>query len=115
MTLIKNKHPLWPYLALYMQFSQRTLFTKAMPTKYRIHHDFNCHINESETPKTCLTNHIGFISHHITPLVINILRGGDTHTHTHTHTSQTKAISRNQSHTGFWPVHAWFKNGYLKE
>ena len=28
----------------------------------------------------CLTNHIGFISHYITPLVINSFRGRDTHT-----------------------------------
>jgi len=35
-------------------------------------------------PKTCLTNHKVLISHHITPLVINSLGGGDTHTHTHT-------------------------------
>ena len=27
---------------------------------------------------------MGFISHHIMPLVINNLRDGDTHTHTHT-------------------------------
>ena len=28
---------------------------------------------------------MGSISHHITPLVVNSLGGGDTHTHTHTH------------------------------
>jgi len=86
MTLITNKHPLWPYLALYVQFSRRTLFTKAMPTNYMIRFDFNCHINEREAPKTCLTNHKGFISYHIMPLVINSLGGGHTHTHTHAHT-----------------------------
>ena len=42
----------------------------------------NCHINEGKRPKTCLTNHKGSISHHIKPLVIYGLRGGDTHTHT---------------------------------
>jgi len=55
-----------------------TLFTKAMPTNYRICHDFNCYINERETPKTCLTNHKGSMSYYITPLVINSL--GGTHT-----------------------------------
>jgi len=45
-------------------------------------HGFNCHINERETPKTCLINHKGSISHHITPLVIKSLGGRDTHTHT---------------------------------
>jgi len=64
-----------------MQFSRHALFTKAMPTNYRIHHEFNYYINERETLKICLTNHKGFISHHITPLVINSLGGGDTHTH----------------------------------
>ena len=49
----------------------------------------NCHINERETPKTCLTNHKGSISHHITPLVINSLGGGHSHTHTHKHTQIT--------------------------
>jgi len=66
-------------------FSQFALFTKATPTNYRIRHDFKCHINERETPKTCLTNHKGFISHHIMPLVINSLGDGHTHMHTHTH------------------------------
>jgi len=36
MTLITKKRPLWLYLALYMQFSQHALFTKAMPTNYTI-------------------------------------------------------------------------------
>jgi len=44
-----------------------------------------CHINERETPKTCLTIHKGSISHHIMPLVINCLGGGHTHAHAHTH------------------------------
>jgi len=38
------------------------------------------YINKRETPKTCLTNHKGSVSHHITPLVINSLGGGHTHT-----------------------------------
>jgi len=46
-------------------------------------YDFNCHINKRETPTTCLTNHKGSISHHITSLVIKAL-GAGTHTHTHT-------------------------------
>ena len=64
-----------------------------------------------------LTNRMGSISHHITPLVINSLGGGDTHTHTHTHThtqayrrSQTEVILRNQACTGLRPARAWFKN-----
>jgi len=64
MTLTAKKCLLWPYLALYMQFSKCALFTKAMPTNYTICHAFNCHINERETPKICLTNHKGFISCH---------------------------------------------------
>jgi len=39
-------------------------------------------------------------------LVINSLRGGDTHTQI----SQTEVISRNQVRAGLWSVHAWFKN-----
>jgi len=87
MTLITKKRPLWPYLALYVQFLRRALFTKATPTNYTIRYDFNCHINERETPKTCLTNHKGSISHHIMPLVINSLGGGHTHTCTHARTN----------------------------
>ena len=49
------------------------------------------------------------ISRHITPLVINNLRGKHTHTCTHRH-SQTKAIVGNQASTGLGPAHAWFKN-----
>jgi len=81
MTLINKKPLLQPYLALYVQFSWCALFIKATPTNYTIHQDFNYHINERETPKTCLTNHKGSISHHITLLVINSLRGGHTHTY----------------------------------
>ena len=34
--------------------------------------------------RTCLINHMGFISYQITPLVINNLGGGHTHSHMHT-------------------------------
>ena len=44
--------------------------------------DYNCHITAVELS---LTNHMGFISCLIMPLVINSL-GADTHTHTHTQT-----------------------------
>jgi len=53
---------------------------KATPTNYRIHYDFNCHINKKETPEIFLTNHKGSISHHITLLVINSLGGGQSYT-----------------------------------
>jgi len=82
-----------------MQFSWHTLFTKATPINYMIRHDFNCYINERETPKTCLTNHKGSISHHITPLVINSLGGGHTHTHTHRYCGQKQF--QETSHAGF--------------
>ena len=71
--------------------------------------------------RTYLTNHMGSISHHITPLVINSLGGRHTHTQTHTrkhthantHTrilSRTEAILKNQAHAGLWPACTWFKN-----
>ena len=53
--------------------------------------------------RSCLTNHMGFISHHIMLLVINRLRQTDRHrhtdtqTHTYIHTSLTKSISRNHA------------------
>jgi len=111
MTLTTNKRPLRPYLVLYVQFSRHALFTKATPTNYRIRHDFNCHINKRETPKTCLTNHSGSISHHIMPLVINNLGGG--HTHTHTDIVE-KVISRNQLHASLRPARNWFDKFFSK-
>jgi len=112
-----KKHTLRPHLTIYVQFLQRALFKKATPTNLLICHDFNCHINERETPTTCLTNHKSSISHQIMPLFINSLGGGQTYTHTHTQThthtriqtSRTKEISRNQSCAGLWPARAWFK------
>ena len=52
--------------------------------------------------RTYSTNHMGSISQHITPLVINNL-GADTHTHANRHTqayrcSRTETILRNQAH-----------------
>jgi len=73
--LITKKHPLWPYLALYMSLSWCTLFIKATPTNYRICQNL---FNQSQRLL-------------ITSLVINSLGGR----HTHILTSWTKAISRN--------------------
>ena len=56
---------------------------------------------------------MGSISHHITPLVINSLGGGDTHTHTQAYQrSRTEAILRNQACAGR-RARAWFKNTQL--
>ena len=44
--------------------------------------------------RTYLTNHIGSISHHITPLVINSLGGGHTHANTHMHTFVDRSNSK---------------------
>ena len=61
----------------------------------------------------CLTNHMGFISRHITPIVIKTLRV-DTHTHTHMHTDvRIETILRIQVHTGLWLVWAWFKKTHV--
>ena len=65
--------------------------------------------------RTCLTNRMGSISHHIMPLVINSPRGGYTYkytyTYTHIHTDiPTETILRNQVCTSL--LHAWFKNSY---
>ena len=63
--------------------------------------DYSYHITAVEQ-----TNHMGSISHHITPLVINSLGGGHTNTHTQirTHTDvRTETILRNQAC-------AWFNN-----
>ena len=55
---------------------------------------------------------MGFISCHISPLVIYNLGDGYTYTHTQTCTPTicTEAILRNQVHAGLWPVHTWFNN-----
>ena len=44
--------------------------------------------------RTCLTNHMGSMSHHITILVINSLRTGQTHKHTYKDI-RTEIILRN--------------------
>ena len=54
-----------------------------------------------------LANHIGSISCHITPLVINSLGGGHTHTHTNMHTdicrqSNSKKPGMRQPQPGRW-------------
>ena len=50
---------------------------------------------------------MGYVAHHILPLVINSLRGGDTHRERHTciSTIHTGSILRNQAHR---LVRAWF-------
>ena len=65
-----------------------------------IRFNYNCHINEVKRSGSCLTNHKGSISHHITLLVINSLGGGHTDTYTDTQAYQLrgqKATSRNQA------------------
>jgi len=109
MTLITNKQMSikalpFPLSAVFMMHC----FYKGHAHQLKACHDFNSYINEKETPKTCLTNHKGSISHHITPLVINSLRGGHTHTHASILTLWTKAISRNQLCAGLWLERAWF-------
>ena len=52
--------------------------------------------------RTCLANYMGFISCHITPLVITSFRAD---TQTHIHLSWINIlISRNQACAGLWPV-----------
>ena len=53
---------------------------------------------------TYLTNHMGSISHHITPLVVHSLGGGDTHTHTHKHTCIQIFADRSNSKKPGWRV-----------
>ena len=61
--------------------------------------------------RTCLTNHMGYILHHIMPPIINSLGDGCTHVCACIHTDVCmKAIIRNQTCAGLWLVHAWFKN-----
>ena len=67
--------------------------------------------------RTYLPNHMGSISHHIMPLVINSLRVGHTHTckHIHMHIrrhSQTEAILRNIS--GSFPQKWKFRSSCWK-
>ena len=59
---------------------------------------YSCH-------RTYLINHMGFVLHHIMPLVINSLGGGDTHKHTYRcpHRNNSKKPGAGRL------VHAWFK------
>jgi len=112
MILITSKRPSRPYLTIYVQFSRCALFTKATPTNYRIHHNFNCHINERKTPKPCLTNHKSSISHHIMSLVINSFRGRDIHTHTCTHAYRHHGQKQFQE-TSRTPAFGWRTPGLI--
>ena len=47
---------------------------------------------------------MGFISHYITPLIINSLGGGHTHTHSSIQTFADRSNTRKPA------AHAWFKN-----
>ena len=52
---------------------------------------------------------MGYISHHIMPLVINSLRRGNTHKHTLILMFEDKVFLRNQACTSLQPVHACHK------
>ena len=54
--------------------------------------DGKCHVQKLKAGKsheTCLSNRTQPISHHITPLVINALRGGHTDTHAYRRANQS--------------------------
>ena len=55
---------------------------------------------------------MGSILHHITPLVINSLGGGDTHTHARIQTFGDRSNSKKPG--AHRPAHAWFKNFFTK-
>ena len=59
--------------------------------------------------RTCLTNHIEFISCHITSLVINSLGCRHTQMHAYWRSAHTVSILRNQACAGLWLACAWFK------
>jgi len=68
--------------------SIRAVFTTCFVYKGHVHQLLNSPqlqlpYKRKGKPKTCLTNHKGSISHHITPLVINSLRGWHTHAYSH--------------------------------
>ena len=84
-------------------------------------HFYNTHINAKTAPtnKTnysshtkaiefVLTNHVEFISCHITPLVINSLRGR--HTHTNTRTDFPDKSNFKKPSTSSQGPDAWFKS-----
>ena len=75
--------------------------TKAMPIPF-----IDC--NKLKSCRMGLTNHTQPISHHIMPLVINVLRGRHTHTHTD---AQTKTILRNQACSPW--LCSWFKKNCM--
>ena len=62
--------------------------------------------NKLKTCRTGLINHTWPISHHITPLVINALRGGHIHTQTHTN-MRTNQFQETRCTR---PVLSWFNS-----
>ena len=68
--------------------------TKAMPIQF-------IDGNELKSCRMGLTNHTRPISHHITSLVINALKGGHTHTHTYIHTHTHTHTHQRANKTNF--------------
>ena len=68
-------------------------------------------INAKATPinDTCLTNRMGSVSCHITPLVINSLGGRHTRKHTHTHTDDPHRFNFKKPDRPACGRHARFK------
>ena len=94
-----------------LAYSYRASFHDTYKCLWHAHYRYRLQL-PYKRHRTYLTNHMGPISRHITPLVINSLRVG-THTRTHAHTyrhSRTEVILRNQVCTGLWLAHTWFNN-----
>ena len=85
--------------------------------------DYSCHIKAIElfkmdyvrpirqiSHRTYLTNHMGSITRHITPLVIHSFWGRHTLKHTCIQAFMDKSILRNQACADLEPAHSWFKN-----
>ena len=66
-----------------LAYSYWASFHNAYICLHYIHYRYQLQL-PYKSHRTYLTNHMWSISHHITPLVINSLRGGHTHINTHT-------------------------------
>ena len=104
-----NKHLIQCQFTLIGLVSTMYINAKAIPINNT---DYNCHKTLFNSCRTCITNHLGSISPHIMPPVINSIGGRHTHANTHIyiHTDvRTETILRNQVHAGLQPVCVWFK------
>ena len=94
-----------------LAYSYWTSFHDAYICLRHIHYRYRLQL-PYKSHRTYLTNHMGSISHHITPLVINSLGGGHTHIQTF---AADRSNSKKPGVRRLQPARSWFNNWQVKD